>query len=196
MQQRLLTGIADQAELAVENLRLVRSRRAMETRDELTGLYNFRHLREHAVLEIARATRYGRQVTFVMIDLDDFADVNQEFGRDVGDTVLRHWADSLRSELRGCDLVCRYGADEFLLVLPETAENQADAALQRLFAALQEVGCQVGERNITLSAAAGVAIYPQDGQRVEELVAKCATTMYAVKAAGRGGIGFYGSASR
>ena len=196
VQQRLLTGIADQAELAVENLRLVRSRRSMETRDELTGLYNFRHLREHAVLEIARASRYARQVTFVMIDLDDFAEVNREFGRDVGDTVLRHWADSLRSELRGCDLVCRYGADEFLLVLPETAESQADAALQRLFAALQEVGCQVGERTITLSAAAGVAIYPQDGQRVEELVAKTATTMYAVKAVGRGGIGYYGSASR
>jgi diguanylate cyclase (GGDEF)-like protein len=195
VQLRLLMGIADQTELAVENLRLVRERKALETRDPLTGLYNFRHLREHAVLELARAARYGRHVTFVMIDLDDFGTLVERGGRDAGDGVIRHWSDTLRAQLRACDFVCRYGADEFLLVLPETAETQADAVLQRVLGVLGDQECQVGDEMVTVTAAAGVAVYPQDGQRVEELVAKAATTMYAVKAGGKGCVGFYGASS-
>ena len=133
-QRRLLAQLADQADVALENLRLIDERKAHETRDPLTGLYNFRYLRERAAFELERAKRYGRKVAFAMLDLDDFARVNDEAGREGGDEVLCHWAAALTAQLRSCDLVCRYGADEFLLVLPETADQQADAALERLLA--------------------------------------------------------------
>jgi diguanylate cyclase (GGDEF)-like protein len=190
-QKRLLGQIADQADVALENLRLIDERRAHETRDPLTGLYNFRYLRERAAFEIERARRYGRKVAFALLDLDEFHRVNDEAGRDGGDEVLSHWAAALTAQLRSCDLICRYGADEFLLVLPETADQQADAALERVLSAMRELAVEVGGRSYALTASAGVATYPDDGQNPEELVAKAATTMYTVRAGGPGRIGFY-----
>lgn len=190
-QRRLLGQLADQAEVALDNLRLTSERREHETHDALTGLMNFRHLRERATFELARAERHQRQVAFVMLDLDGFAAVNKRGGRDAGDEVLCHWAAALTALLRSCDLVCRYGADEFLLVLPEVGDTQVDLVLGRLLAALAEMRCEVDGRGFTLSASAGVATFPEDGALVEELVAKATTTMYVAKSHGQGQIGFF-----
>jgi len=191
VQRRLLAGLAGQSDIAIENLRLVGDRRVVETHDPLTGMYNFRHLREHAVLELARAQRYGRTAAFVMLDIDSFAAVNEEVGVEGGDHVLRRWADQLRALLRGCDLTCRYGADEFLLVLPETGDAQADQVLERVLTALREMPVDADGESFTLTACAGVATYPEDGATVEELVAKATTTMYVAKSRGRGNVDFY-----
>jgi len=192
-QRRLLAHVADQADVALENLRLIEERQAHETHDPLTGLFNFRYLRERAAFELERAKRYGRRVAFAMLDLDDFGRVNDEAGRQGGDEVLCHWAAALTAQLRSCDLVCRYGADEFLLVLPETADQQADAALERVLGVMRELAVDVDGRSYALTASAGVAVYPEDGENPEELVAKAATTMYMVRAGGPGQIGFYSS---
>ena len=160
--------------MALDNLRLINERREHETHDPLTGLLNFRQLRERAAFELARAERYGRKVAFAMLDLDDFRAVNETVGREGGDEVLCHWAAALTAQLRSCDLVCRYGADEFLLVLPETAEQQADAVLARVLGAMQQLAVEVGGRAFALTASAGVASFPDDGRTAEELVAKAA----------------------
>ena len=190
-QRRLLTALAEQSEVAVENLRLVQERRALEAHDPLTGLLNYRHLREHAAMELARAERFGRQATFVMLDIDGFAMVNDTVGTQAGDEVLRQWASALTIEVRRCDLVCRYGADEFLLVLPETAEQEAETVLQRLLAAVGGMSFEAGGRRFTLTASAGVASYPDDGRSVEELVGKATTSMYVAKGEGVGRVVFY-----
>ncbi len=191
VQRRLLAGLADQSDIALENLLLVGDHRYAETRDALTGMFNFRHLREHAAVELARARRHERTVAFVMLDIDGFAKVNEAVGQAGGDVVLRQWADQLRALLRECDLTCRYGADEFLLVLPETGDAQADHVLGRLRAALGEMLCEVEGRSFALSASAGVATFPEDGAIVEELVAKATTTMYVAKSRGDAQIGFF-----
>ncbi len=190
-QRRLLTHLADQADVALDNLRLLHERREHETHDPLTGLLNFRQLREHAAFELARAKRHGRSVAFVMIDLDDFTLVNENAGREAGDEVLRHWAAALTAQLRSCDLVCRYGADEFLLLLPETADQEADAVLGRVLGAMQQLAVQPDGRAIALTACAGVASFPADGLTAEELVAKATTTMYAARSLGPGRVAFY-----
>ena len=191
VQRRLLAGLADQSEIALENLHLVTERQTAETRDPLTSMYNFRHLREHGAVELARARRYKRQVAFVMLDLDDYEEVNERVGRDTGDMVLKHWAEELRRQVRTCDFCCRYGSDEFLLVLPETADNEADQALERILHAMKEVRTELGGSTFALTATAGVATFPDDGNLVEELVAKATTTMYIAKSKGPGQVGFY-----
>ncbi|NLE23030.1 MAG: diguanylate cyclase [Actinobacteria bacterium] len=195
-QRRLLTQLADQADVALDNLRLLHERREHETHDALTGLLNFRQLRERARFELARAERHERTVAFVMLDLDGFAAVNETAGREAGDEVLRHWAAALTAQLRSCDLVCRYGADEFLLVLPETADQQADAALARVLRTMEQLAVETDGHSIALSATAGVATFPADGRSAEELVAKAATTMYAAKASGPNRVAFYAGSQR
>ena len=195
-QHRLLKQLADQADVALENLRLLNERKERETLDPLTGLLNFRALRERAVYELTRAERHGRHVAFVMLDLDGFGEVNESAGREAGDEVLRHWAAALTAQLRGCDLVCRYGADEFLVVMPETADQEADAALARVLGAMRQLAVETVERPIALTASAGVASFPLDGRTVEELVAKATTTMYAARAAGPGRVAFYSGPPR
>jgi diguanylate cyclase (GGDEF)-like protein len=190
-QRRLLGQLADQAEVALDNLRLINERRERETHDALTGLFNFRELRERAAFELARSQRYGRKVAFAMLDLDDFRQVNEAAGRQGGDEVLRHWAAALTAQLRSCDLVCRYGADEFLLVLPETAEQEADAAISRVLSGMQDLDVQVGGQTFAVTASVGVTTYPDDGLTAEELVAKAATTLYTARAYGNGRVAFY-----
>jgi diguanylate cyclase (GGDEF)-like protein len=190
-QRRLLSTLVQQSDVAVENLRLVQQRRAQETTDTLTGLFNYRHLREHAALEVARAERHERHVTFVMLDIDGFAAVNETAGMEAGDEVLRQWATALSGHIRKCDLACRYGADEFLLVLPETGGREAEIVLRRLLASIDGMSFEVAGRTFTLTASAGVASYPQDGLSVEELVGKATTSMYVAKVQGLGQVVFY-----
>lgn len=190
-QRRLLTQLADQSEVALDILRLISERREHETHDALTGLLNFRQLREHADFELARAARYERSVAVALLDLDDFRAVNEAVGREGGDEVLCHWAAALTAQLRGCDMVCRYGADEFVLVLPETEEQEVETVLARILGATEQLAVTIAGAPYTLTACAGVATYPRDGSTIEDLVAKAATTMYLARAGGPGRVAFY-----
>ncbi len=190
-QRRLLAQLADQSEVALDNLRLISERRDHETHDALTGLLNFRQLREYADVELARAVRHERSVAVALLDLDGFRAVNEAVGREGGDEVLCHWAAALTAQLRSCDFVCRYGADEFVLVLPETAEQEVEAVLARILGTTEQLAVTIAGTPYTLTACAGVATFPRDGRTIEDLVAKAATTMYAARAGGPGRVAFY-----
>jgi len=185
-QQRLASTVADQLGLAVANLKLRETLRNQSIRDPLTSLFNRRYLEETLERELRRAERSRGTLGVVMMDLDLFKQFNDTFGHDIGDTLLRDFGRLLQSTVRGGDVACRYGGEEFMLILPEadieTTRQRADRireAVKHLFVAHR--GHSVG--SVTISA--GVAAYPEHGTTGETLVQAADAALYRAKNAGR-----------
>jgi diguanylate cyclase (GGDEF)-like protein len=135
-------------------------------RDELTGVGNYRALHERLEEEIARHCRRGREFALILIDLDGFKLVNEEFGHLEGDRVLAEIGESLSAEVRGEDSVFRQGGDEFSVLAPETNSEEAEDVAARL--RMRVRAC--GEGRIPISAGTGFAIYPGDGDTADALL--------------------------
>ena len=148
------------------------------TRDGLTGLYNRRYFNETLSDHIAAANRYKRELSLAMFDLDDFKRVNDTRGHPAGDAVLRQFADILKATARKADMVCRYGGDEFAIILPETGKADALKFLERVNEGLAAATMDSEDAvppNIRLSVTAGVAALPCEnllGEADAELLRK------------------------
>jgi len=126
--QQLLQTVTDSAALALANLKLRESLRQQSIRDPLTGLFNRRYLEETLEREVRRTERHQNSLSIVMLDVDHFKQFNDTFGHDAGDTLLRELGNFLKAHVRGSDVACRYGGEEFVLLLPEAS---LDIAHQR-----------------------------------------------------------------
>ncbi|HEX5248668.1 MAG TPA: sensor domain-containing diguanylate cyclase [Gaiellales bacterium] len=176
----LVQQFAAVAALALENTQN-RTRLLHEAQtDWLTGLHNHRVFHERLHDELERAERYGRPVSLMAFDLDDFKLLNDVHGHQEGDLVLRRVAAAAREELRGSDLACRVGGEEFAIILPEAGKRAARAAADRLCARVRALP---GARAVTVSC--GVASYPADAADATELVAGADAALYAAKERGK-----------
>ena len=185
-QQRLATTVADHVGLAVANLKLRETLRRQSIRDPLTGLFNRRYLEETIERELLRAERSGGTLGVIMLDLDHFKRFNDSFGHDVADTVLREFSALLQSSVRASDIVCRYGGEEFLLVMPDTSAEITFELAHQLRAAVKQLtvshrGQVVG--SVTVSG--GVAVFPTHGATAEALIHSADAALYRAKAQGR-----------
>jgi diguanylate cyclase (GGDEF)-like protein/PAS domain S-box-containing protein len=164
--------------------------------DPLTGMLNRRSFDESLESQLAHARRYKRGGALLIIDLDRFKQINDEFGHAFGDEALRTVSRVLAENLRETDtvgrdeggLVARLGGDEFALLLPETDAAGAEVVGERLVAALAAEPLVLGDREVRLGISVGAAVFDwRDGQSAEELMAAADRAMYVVKAAGGGG---------
>jgi diguanylate cyclase (GGDEF)-like protein len=167
------------------------------TRDTMTGLYNHEYFQERLEQEIHRARRRDEALSLLMIDVDLLKQVNDTYGHTSGDALLLAVADALRNSMRDTDLVCRYGGDEFTVVLPNTTRAQAEALLERIQAALdQPIALQLElfpdpapgagatpppHRVLQPSASIGLACYPDEAHTAQALIAQADAAMYRVK---------------
>ncbi|HEY9103224.1 diguanylate cyclase [Chitinimonas sp.] len=160
--------------------------REQAIRDPLTELYNRRYLQEELCSEMRLAERRHYPICVVLIDLDHFKSVNDRFGHPMGDRVLVEMARMLSANIRGSDFACRFGGEEFCLVLPDIDLAQAEVRLRELLDHFHTLVVEGGGQRIEqLTFSAGIAAYPQHGADVETLLAAADSALYRAKACGR-----------
>lgn len=156
--------------------------------DPLTQLGNRRRASRAMAAALNRAGRFGEPVAVLLIDLDHFKQVNDQLGHDVGDAVLREFAELLAAEARSYDTVARVGGDEFVVVCPTTDAFGARAMAERLRRLARELAIEELPADWRLSVSVGIAVHPLDGETGEELLRAADAALYAVKRAGRDGV--------
>jgi diguanylate cyclase (GGDEF)-like protein len=180
------TTFAAQVGLSVANIRLREALRAQSTKDPLTGLYNRRYLQEMLDREIRRAIRSEQALGILMLDLDHFKKFNDTFGHEAGDAVLRETGSFLVRSIRAEDFVCRYGGEEFVVVLPTADLRAAEARAQRIRAKLRDLVIMHNGRSLGLiTASIGVAALPHHGTGEKELLQAADAALYRAKREGR-----------
>ncbi len=163
--------------------------RDLSVRDPLTGLFNRRYMEETLEREISRATRKNKNLGIIMADIDDFKKINDIFGHAMGDYVLCGVADILNSSIRNSDVACRYGGDEFILILPECSLIQTKDRAETLREIIKNKDFRYGEMDagrIILSF--GIAVVPENGSRADEILKVADDALYAAKKEGRNSV--------
>lgn len=159
--------------------------RSQAIRDPLTDLFNRRYLDETLDRELARATREGYPVCVIMMDIDHFKKVNDTYGHEAGDLILRALADTLSACSRRGDFTCRFGGEEFVIVMPNIDIDTAYKRAEGLRALLNALEVSYGLYNLTITISTGIASYPANGRDRESLLRAADRAMYAAKNAGR-----------
>ena len=177
--------IADLSATAVSNARLYRQTEKLALTDGLTGLYNHRRFQERLSEEIARCERNPQPLSLVLIDLDHFKRVNDQYGHPVGDTVLRGVAKLLKESIRQVDLAARYGGEEFVLLLVGTDLAGAHRLAERIRTASERLSFRGEGQEFKVSLSLGLASYPGDARRKEDLIARADQALYHAKQGGR-----------
>jgi diguanylate cyclase (GGDEF)-like protein len=180
----MLKAVADQAAVAINKAQLW----DMAVTDSLTGLYVRRYFMVKLHEEVHRAERYNNILSIVMADLDRFKNINDTYGHDVGDRVLKEIGRFLQQNVRDLDMVARYGGEEFVIMIPEAAKDAAYSMSERLRKKFSRLKFE-NLPQITISL--GIATFPFDGKQPEDLLKKADAAMYAAKKAGRNQVARY-----
>jgi len=180
------TTFAGQIGLSIANIRLREALRTQSVRDALTGLYNRRYLEEILEREVRRAARAAQSLGILMIDLDHFKSFNDTYGHDAGDAVLREIAVSLTKGVRAEDFVCRFGGEEFVVILPTADQAASRARAERLRSKTKELTILHQGRSMgMITISVGVAAFPEHGTSPKDLMAAADAALYEAKRGGR-----------
>lgn len=178
-----LESVADMCAAAIQNARYIERAKELAYLDGLTGIFNRRFFEMRITEELERANRYTTQLSVIMLDIDHFKRLNDEFGHLLGDEVLRQVSTIFRQQVRKGDVVCRFGGEEFALLLPQTSGEQAQEAAEKLRRLVENWNFPGVPRPVTISA--GIACYPENGRTRDQIVSSADAALYSAKQTGR-----------
>jgi len=173
-----------QGEAGIKNLVLFDQVKSMAIRDALTGLYNYGYFKESLYYEVEKSRRYKNPLSLLFLDIDNFKRVNDTLGHLQGDKIMRHVAAILKKGIRQSDLLCRYGGDEFVMLLTQTPPEQATILAERLCRRIAQSSMKRQEQALKVTVSIGVAgLGP--GMRTEDLIKEADEALYRAKQAGK-----------
>jgi len=181
----LVETIANQASVAMDNARMFEEVQHLAVTDSLTGIYNRRYFFPYAQKEIERARRYKKSLSIILMDIDHFKKVNDRFGHLVGDRALQMVARTCLAELRKVDVMCRFGGEEFIVLLPETPKLKAALAARRIRDAVAGARLAVNGGEVALTVSIGVAELDGGHADINALIQSADKALYQAKEAGR-----------
>lgn len=177
--------VIEKRDLQQKNRQLLEQLTKMSIKDPLTGLYNFRHMQICLDQEIDRSERYKHSFFVVMIDVDNFKDVNDTYGHLFGDHVLKQLSKVAKGALRSTDRIFRYGGEEFLLIMNEISLPEAKLAVNRLLQAVREHTFSSGDHSSKITVSVGCAIFPDDANDKNTLISLADKALYQAKGQGK-----------
>lgn len=184
--QRMALTVAGQVALSLANLKLREKLRDQSLRDPLTGLFNRRFFEESLDRELRRATRKKSSLALLFIDIDHFKKFNDSFGHDAGDMVLQEVAEVFREHFRSEDVVCRFGGEEFAVLLPDSGSTDAYRRAEELRAKVESRRLEFRGRSLDrVTISIGIADVPEHAATPEELLRAADQSLYFSKRTGR-----------
>jgi diguanylate cyclase (GGDEF)-like protein/PAS domain S-box-containing protein len=181
-QEQAVIGSAALIRDVTTEMKLQQELQHLATTDALTGWFNRRHLDTSLENELSRSKRYGHEMSIIMFDVDHFKQFNDRYGHDMGDRVLQLIAETIKGVIRGLDIPCRYGGEEFVIILPETDYSCAAAVAERVRVAVEQAS--IDDLSVTISV--GLASYPRHpAQTHQQFIEAADKALYEAKAAGR-----------
>lgn len=184
-EERMIDVVSSHAAITLANARMYAKMEEMATRDGLTGLVNRRRFNELLDEAFARATRFERKISVMMVDADHFKSVNDTYGHPVGDLVLKRIASLLQGEARRTDVVARYGGEEFVVILDETDLEGARQVAERVREKIEAEQIRGDFGRIKVTASLGIACWPDHATTPEELLERADQALYEAKKKGR-----------
>lgn len=188
----ILSLVGNHVSHIIDKIRLFQETKKLSVTDSLTGLYNSRYFYKYLDLEISRTKRYGSSFSLLLFDIDNFKRLNDTYGHQAGDEVLQELTRILKSVSRETDVVVRYGGEEFVIILPNTGEEEATALANRILKSVQKKTIMLSAADkVSITVSGGVASFPQNASTAKELLNAADSAMYAAKTAGKNTIVSY-----
>ena len=181
----LFTLIGNNISLISEKVRLFQEAQRLAITDGLTGLYNVRYFYDMLNKEIARTKRYRTLFSLILFDIDNFKALNDTYGHQAGDEVLRSLASILKEASRETDVAARYGGEEFIMMLTNTPKHEALHLANRIREKIEEYNYHIEENTVKITVSGGIATFPEDARDSKSLLYAADMAMYEAKAMGK-----------